>query len=103
MIKILGNKGGVMGLNYCAEFIGNRKITAIEDIIIHMKHIVNVGGEDIIALGSDFDGIENEVEFKNPGEIQKFIQALEINGYKESFIEKLFYKNAERFISDTLK
>ncbi|GKX66055.1 dipeptidase [Inconstantimicrobium mannanitabidum] len=103
MIRLLGNNGGIMGLNYCAEFIGTKKITAIEDIVNHMQHIVNVGGEDIIALGSDFDGIENEVEINNPGEMYKLINALEQKGYKEDFIEKLFYKNSERFIKDTLK
>lgn len=103
MIKTLGDKGGIIGLNYCADFIGDRKITAIEDILKHVKHIVNVGGQDIIALGSDFDGIPNEVEFRNPAEIGTFVKALENNGYTEEFIEKLFYKNAERFIKDTLK
>lgn len=102
MIKVLANKGGIMGLNYCNAFMGNSTITTLDEILYHVNHIVNVGGHDVIALGSDFDGIENEVEFKNPSHIEMLYDKLEKSGYKQEFIEKLFYKNAIRFLNDTL-
>lgn len=102
MIKILADKGGIMGLNYCNDFVSDENTTTINGLIKHIDHIVNVGGQEIIALGSDFDGIENEVEFKNPVHIDMFYNALKKNGYSDDFIEKLFYRNAERFIKDVL-
>ena len=102
MIRVLADKGGIMGLNYCNSFVGSEEITSIEGLIKHVDHIVNVGGQEVIALGSDFDGIENEVEFKNPSHIDTFYDALKRKGYSDDFIDKLFYKNAERFIKDVL-
>ena len=104
MIKILANKGGVMGLNFCNDFLNMSKdISMIEDMILHIKHIRNIGGVDVLALGSDFDGIDNEVEFKDCSNMGKLADALSKHGFKEEEIEKIFYKNAERIIKDVIK
>lgn len=102
MIRSLSNKGGIMGINFCSSFLGDSKIAKIDDMIKHIKHIKNIGGIDCISLGTDFDGIENEVEIKNIGEIEKLYNALKINGFTYNEIEKIFYKNAERIIKDIL-
>lgn len=102
MIKAISNKGGILGINFCSSFLGTSKIAKINDMIKHIKHIKHVGGVECISLGSDFDGIENEVEIKNIGEIQKLYDALKINGFTYNEIEKIFYKNAERIIKDIL-
>ena len=102
MIKKLADKGGIMGINFCAEFMGNKPITAIGDMVQHIKHIKNVGGIDVISLGSDFDGIGNEVEIKNSSEMGKLALALKKAGFTESEIEKVYYKNALRLFIETL-
>ena len=103
MIKLLANKGGVMGMNFCAEFLGHSKIAKIEEIINHIKHIRNVGGIDVIALGSDFDGITNEVEISNCSEMYKLSDALEKEGFSYDEIEKIYYKNTVRVFKEILK
>lgn len=102
MIKALANKGGVMGLNFCNAFLCNKEIPTINDIIKHAKHIRNVGGIDVLALGTDYDGIENEVEIQNIGEIQRLFYALNKEGFSDDEIEKIAYKNVMRIIKDTL-
>ena len=103
MIKKLSEKGGVRGINFCADFVGYEKVTQIKDLVSHIKHIKNVGGIDVISLGSDFDGIGNEVEIKDASEMGKLAQALEKEGFTIDEIEKIYYKNALRFLIDTLK
>lgn len=103
MIKALSNNGGVTGINFCSNFLGKNKIASIEDMIIHIKHIRNIGGIECIALGSDFDGIENEVEIKDCSEMNSLALELIRNGFNDDEIEKIFYKNAERLIKDVLK
>ncbi|AOR23124.1 dipeptidase [Clostridium taeniosporum] len=103
MIKLLSDKGGVMGINFCSSFLGNKEISCIDDILAHIKHIRNVGGIDVIAFGSDFDGIDNEVEIENCSEFYKLYDALKKNGFTEYEIEKIFYKNVKRVFSDVLK
>lgn len=102
MIKALSEKGGVMGINFCGHFLGESKIATIEDMITHILHIKRVGGMEVIALGSDFDGIENEVEIRNISEMDKLSDALLKSGFTSSEIDKIFYKNAERIIKEVL-
>ena len=60
MIRALANKGGLVGLNYCSGFLDNqpeeklcRSTTAL--MAKHAAHFKQVGGIEIIGLGSDFD------------------------------------------------
>ncbi|MDM8312698.1 MULTISPECIES: dipeptidase [Clostridium] len=103
MIKILANKGGVTGINFCSAFMGDHGYnTYIDDMIKHITHIRNVGGIEVLAIGTDFDGISSKVEISNAGEMGKLVEALEKAGFKEEDIEKIYYKNALRLIKDVL-
>lgn len=102
MIKDLSNKGGVLGINFCSSFLGNSKVAKIDDMIKHINHIKNIGGIECISLGTDFDGIENEVEIKDSGEMGKLFYSLEKAKFTINDIEKIFYKNTERIIKDIL-
>ena len=102
MIRLLAEKGGVMGINFEKSFLGNREYSAVEDMVTHIKHIHNVGGIDVLAMGTDFDGISQELEIRNIGEIDKLINALMREGFTEGQLEKFLYKNALRAIKDIL-
>lgn len=100
MIKILSNKGGVMGLNFCTDFIAEDEITKVSKIVKHAKHIKNIGGIDVLSIGSDFDGIENEVEIKDISEMDKLYYGLKKEGFRDDDIEKVFYKNIIRVLKE---
>ena len=102
MIKVLSENGGVMGICFEREFLGENEYARIEDIIRHIKHIRNIGGIDVIALGSDYDGCTPSCEISNIGEIEKLAFALKENKFSEDEIDKIFYKNALRVIKDVL-
>ena len=102
MIKALANKGGIMGLNFCPGFLNKSWIGKIEYMVEHLKYIKNVGGIDVMAMGTDFDGIDGEVEISNIGEMDKLLYALEKGGFKEDEIEKIWHKNVERVIKEVL-
>ncbi|MFU7516846.1 dipeptidase [Clostridium sp. HCS.1] len=100
MIVKLAEKGGVMGLNFCAPFLGSEKVPSINSMIQHIKHTRNVGGIDVLALGTDFDGIGNEVEIENIGEIGRLRDALLKEGFTNSEIDKIFYGNVKRVLKE---
>lgn len=102
MIKILSETGGVMGICFERDFLGESEYAKIEDMIRHIKHIRNIGGIDVIALGSDYDGSHPNCEISNIGEIEKLIFALKDNKFHDDEIDKIFYKNALRVIKDVL-
>jgi membrane dipeptidase len=104
MIRLLADKGGVMGINFEKQFLGHNELSRVQDMISHIAHIKKVGGIDCISIGTDFDGIPSSgLEIKNIGEIDKLSVALAENNFSEEEIEKIFYKNAIRVIKDVLK
>lgn len=104
MIKLLAQRGGVMGLNYCSAFIeeNDEGYTSIEGMVKHIRHIADVGGIDCIGLGSDFDGIESRLEIKDASGLPKLYEALK-KYFSEEEIEKIFYKNVLRVYKEVLK
>ena len=67
-LSVLGDLGGVVGLDFCADFLsGDLSVKGQKDAILaHARAIVNAGGEDVLALGSDFDGIPENSYLRNP-------------------------------------
>jgi len=102
MIRVLSESGGVMGICFESDFLGDSKYAKIEDMIKHIKHIRNIGGIEVIALGSDFDGCHPNGEIGNIGEIEKLSYALKDNDFTYDEIDKIFYKNALRVIKEVL-
>lgn len=102
MIRIVAQKGGVMGINFSGDFLGGSANSRIADMVTHIKHIYQVGGLDVIALGTDFDGIRCNLEIANIGEIHKLTDELSKNGFTATAIEKIAYKNTLRVIKDCL-
>lgn len=98
MIKLLAEKGGVIGVNFAKNFLGNADITRIDDIVAHIKYIADVGGIDVVALGSDFDGIEDELEIKDASGMPLLAEALSKAGFSTGDVEKIFFANAFRVL-----
>lgn len=96
MILALANRGGLMGINYCAGFLSEdgKDESRIEDMVRHILYIKNLAGVDCIALGSDFDGIGCQMELKDASFLPKLESALFQNGLSKEEIEKIFWKNA---------
>lgn len=106
MIRALGEKGGVAGLNFGPEFLNediSLKDSTIELMIKHLNHIKNIGGEDVIALGSDFDGIGGNLEIDSSHKMPLLFEALRKANWTEEQIEKLAYKNVLRVMKETMK
>jgi len=109
MLKKLANAGGLTGINFFNNFLVNgelkdkMEIAKIEDMLRHIKHIRNVAGVEVIGLGSDFDGIPNEVEIKDASQMSKLANELLKNDFSYDEVEKIFFKNGLRIIKEVLK
>ena len=103
MLRALAEKGGVAGVNFYPAFIREDMSAKAEDIVCHIRHMVNVGGSDAVAIGTDFDGFSGgELEIENIGEIELLYDALRKNGFSGSQIEKIWSGNALRIIREIL-
>ena len=105
-LRALADKGGVAGLNLCPAFLDasfstddSNAMSRVSDAARHVMHIWKTAGEDILALGSYFDGIEGNLEISSPDRFYLLSDELERQGMPMSIIEKLFYRNAQRVLS----
>lgn len=98
MVKMLSDKGGMIGLNFCGVFLQNENISKTEDMISHIRHLINVGGLEVVGIGTDYDGIDGELEIKGAEDIHMLSDAMERSGFKSKEIEAVCYKNAEGFL-----
>lgn len=105
MIRHMGEHSCLAGLNYCAGFLEpDQQATSstVARIAQHAAHFKQVGGIDMIALGSDFDGIEYGPDMQNASELPKLVAALEKENFTESEIEAILWGNARRFFMKNL-
>lgn len=105
MIKILAQKGGVMGLNFCPVFLNEditKKESTIDLMVAHLKHARNIGGIETIALGSDLDGTEGLMEISSCKDYPLLFDRLKKEGFSEDDMDKLTNKNVLRVMKDTL-
>lgn len=101
MIRALANRRGVMGLNFCTSFINEEaKITYTKDIVKHALHIIEVGGIDVLAIGTDFDGIGRTTEIDNAGMMNDLIVAFKEAGLNEVEIDKITHLNFLRVFKE---
>lgn len=102
LIKLIANKGGVIGLNFAQSFLGTSPVSRIEDIVKHGLYLINKGGEDVVTLGTDFDGIKPNTEIKDASEMYRLYDAFKEAGLSVEQCEKLFWKNADRLLKEIL-
>lgn len=90
-IRRIADLGGVIGVNFEPSFIG------VKGLFAHIEHILRIGGEDVLAIGTDFDGIESPV-YSSAEQMQTFFADMKKAGFSARITEKLAYQNACRLL-----
>ena len=100
-IKELIRRKGLIGLNFYEKFVGEQP--DLTDLVRHADAVLSLGGEDILAVGSDFDGcMEFPKGIAGVQSIPAVREAFEREGFGSSLIEKIFFRNAQRFVTEAL-
>lgn len=96
MIRALAIKGGVAGLNFYGPFLGTPNQSRIEEMVAHLKHMVNIGGSGFPVIGTDFDGFDgiNEMEIPDTAHMELLLRALKKEGFTSTQIDKIWSFNA---------
>lgn len=106
MIRVLGEKGGVAGLNFGPEFL-NADIDCPDStaalIAEHAAYLRDKGGIQCVAIGTDFDGIEGNLEIADCADMELLAQALRRRGFTESELEMVFWKNVLRVMGEAMR
>jgi membrane dipeptidase len=104
MFGEIRDRGGLVGLNYYNDFIVEEGASAsIDDVLRHIHHFLDRGGEDTLALGSDFDGADIPPYLDSLEKIAVLFEAMEKSGISADVVEKIRYGNALRFFKGYVK
>ena len=97
-------RGGLVGLNFYKDFLNdNPEAASMENVFEHADYFMSLGGENTLAMGSDFDGSEIPNDMCG---IENMVALAEIflrHNYSEGLIDKIFYKNAKDFMVRSYK
>lgn len=107
MTRKLAERGGVTGINFCAGFTveaptKEEAYGTVEGLIRHIRHIADVGGIGCIGLGTDYDGIGNQIELCDCSRMELLAEGLKKAGFHESEIDNICHNNVLRVMRDVL-
>ena len=97
-LRAVADKGGVVGVIFCPRYVGG---DGLEPVIKHLKHIVDVVGEDAAALGSDWDGfIIPTKPLKDPRGLPLLTDAMLAAGFTRAAVGKILHDNVMRVLRE---
>lgn len=102
MVRAVAQSGGIIGLNFAPAFLGEDERSRVSDMVRHVLHIRALGGAEVLALGSDFDGIRGTLEIDGPDKFVLLWDALKKAGLSETELDKMWYGNGERILREVL-
>ena len=88
-------KNGLVGICFYPKFLGG------EDIFLsvkkHIEHLICLGMEKSISIGSDFDGGDMDSKLSAPEDVLSLYGYLLKNGVEKPLLDDIFYENAIAF------
>lgn len=99
--RAIRDRGGVAGLNYYRGFIVERECPAggeatFDELCAHVEHFLDLGGEDTLALGSDYDGSDVPTWLDRCEKVEGFHTRM-VARFGQAVVDKLFFENAQAF------
>lgn len=93
-IRCLIQLGGAMGLNLYSVFLSGERTSDFEDVRRHLEHVLELGGENILALGADLDGCDTlPAGFAGVDDYEKLMDYLEEKGFSQNLLKKICADN----------
>ena len=94
-LKLIAEKGGIVGLCFYPQFLGG---DVYQKLYENIYHLLELGMENNIAIGSDFDGADMAGGLCDISKIPLFYAELHEKGINKTLLDKIFYKNAENYL-----
>jgi membrane dipeptidase len=96
-LRAVADRGGVVGVIFDRRYLGG---DGIAPVVKHLLHVLDVVGEDVPALGSDWDGMIIPTRgLADPRGLPSLTDALLDAGVSERVVAKLLRRNALRVLA----
>lgn len=103
--RAIAERGGLVGINYYRAFIREmseegaasptREVT-FDELSAHIEHFLDLGGEKVLALGSDFDGSDVPAWLDGCERVPSLIDRL-ADRFGSAIAQRIAYDNAVAF------
>lgn len=106
--RAIRDMGGVVGINYYRGFVAKRyedvpdgqlapegEVT-FDELAAHIEHFLDLGGEDTLALGSDYDGSAVPEWLDACEKVPAFCERV-VERFGQEVADKMFFENACAF------
>lgn len=89
-IKAIADSGGVVGVMFHRGFLARKGGPRDGAMVVeHMEHIMRVGGEDVVAIGTDYDGaITPPPDLRSAASYPRLVQIMLERGWTADRIHK---------------
>jgi membrane dipeptidase len=95
-LRAIAARGGIVGIMFCPRYLGGE---GLGPVVQHIRHVIEVAGEDAPALGSDWDGmIVPTRELYDAAQLPRLTDALLEAGLSRRAIGKILRENALRVL-----
>jgi membrane dipeptidase len=99
VLRGIARRGGVVGIILAPVYLGG---DAIDDVVRHIEHALNVMGEEGVGIGSDYDGmVALPKGIRDVTDLPKLTQVL-LRRHPEALVERVLGGNFRRYFRETL-
>lgn len=99
-LRAIGRRGGIVGVIFVSTYLGGTLSSTLEHLADHVEHVAAVAGEDVVALGSDFDGFMPTVRgMRDAADLPRLTEILWRRGWRPPKLRKLLGENALSFFA----
>ncbi|MFH1754665.1 MAG: membrane dipeptidase [Candidatus Latescibacterota bacterium] len=101
-IKCIAGKNGVIGVIFHPGFLARWPLSSLDCIVSHIKYLLKLVGDDVVALGSDFDGWVPGMptDLRDISHMPRLTERLLREGIPADSIRKILGGNALRVIEE---
>jgi len=98
-IRAIAATGGVVGANFHGPYLAVGRTATLDDVVRHLRHLIDRGGIEHVALGSDFEGgIQAPSGLEDVRGFARLAGALRAAGLARADVERVFAGNALRVL-----
>lgn len=95
--KIIRDREGLVGLNFYDGFLPDDRESGCDGVLRNLYHFLELGGEDVVAIGADFDGATMCDDLSGIDRMNSLYEYFVCNGISENVVKKVFFDNAMEF------
>ncbi len=98
--NIIRDMSGIVGLNFYKGFLNiDEDKASIEDLLRHADRFLNLGGENTLCIGADFDGADMPDTIKGIESVLSIYQRF-CDEFSVKIAKKIFFDNANFYFTN---